>query len=215
MYDLFYLSAVILCFLIYAVIKIYLVTKKYRLKKERNEKYRNEVPGRLYETTILLLIKNFFQKNSIFKNVFLKNNNGNVTEIDILAVHNTGIYVLECKNYFGSLEGSINDKLWYHTNKKGIKYEFLNPVKQNEIHLAAVKRLLQKFDLPYYSIIIFSNKCKIPNITYKADNAYIIYQKELVSLIKYLTSQKHIYSNKVINKISDIIKQENIINTPK
>ena len=74
---------------------------------------------------------------------------------------------------------------------------------------------MQKFDLPYYSIIIFSNKCKIPNITYKADNAYIIYQKELVSLIKYLTSQKHIYSNKVIEKISEIIKQEKQINAPK
>lgn len=215
MYDLFYLSAVILCFLIYAFIKIYLVTKKYRLKKKKKEKYKNEGAGSLYETTILLLIKNFFHKNAVFKNIFLKSKNGNNTEIDILAVHNTGIYVLECKNYFGSLEGSINDKLWYHTNKKGIKYEFLNPVKQNEIHLAAVKRLLQKFDLPYYSIIIFSNKCKIPNITYKADNAYIIYQKELVSLIKYLTSQKHIYSNKVIEKISEIIKQEKQINAPK
>ena len=215
MYDLFYLSAVILCFLIYAFIKIYFVTKKYRLKKEKKEKYKNEGAGSLYETTILLLIKNFFHKNADFKNIFLKSKNGNNTEIDILAVHNTGIYVIECKNYFGTLEGSINDKLWYHTNKNGIKYDFLNPVKQNEIHIAAVKRLLQKFDLPYYSIIIFSNKCKIPNITYKADNAYIIYQKELVSLIKYLTSQKHIYSNKVIEKISEIIKQEKQINAPK
>lgn len=215
MYDLFYLSAVILCFLIYAFIKIYFVTKKYRLKKEKKEKYKNEGAGSLYETTILLLIKNFFHKNTVFKNIFLKSKNGNTTEIDILAVHNTGIYVIECKNYFGTLEGSINDKLWYHTNKNGIKYDFLNPVKQNEIHLAAAKKLLQRFDLPYYSIIIFSNKCKIPNITYKADNAYIIYQKELVSLIKYLTSQKHIYSNKVIEKISEIIKQEKQINAPK
>ena len=66
-------------------------------------------------------------------------------------------------------------------NELDLKYEFLNPVKQNEIHLAAAKKLLQKFDLPYYSIIIFSNKCKIPNITYKADNAYIIYFLDLDS----------------------------------
>lgn len=206
---------IIISFIIYAVIQVYFVTKKYKLKKERKEKYRNELPGKIYETTILLLIKNFFYKNSIFKNIFLKTENNNTTEIDILAVHNTGIYVFECKNYLGSLEGSINDKIWYHTNKKGMKYELLNPVKQNKIHVTAVKKLLNKFDLPYYSIIVFSNKCKMPNIQYKADNAYIVYQKELVSLIKYLTSQKHIYSNKVIEKIINIIKDEYLANTPK
>ena len=64
---------IIISFIIYAVIQVYFVTKKYKLKKERKEKYRNELPGKIYETTILLLIKNFFYKNSIFKNIFLCN----------------------------------------------------------------------------------------------------------------------------------------------
>lgn len=206
------LLLMILFFIVYIFIYLLKITKKYNQKRARKEKYKNESPAKQFETTILLLIKHFFINNSMFKNIYIKTQNGSLTEIDILAVHNTGIYILECKNYFGSVEGSVNDTKWYQTNKDGIKCEVPNPIKQNKYHLKAVKSLLNNFDLPYYSIVIFSNKCKMPNISYKADNTYIIYQKELVSLIQYLTSQRHIYTNKVIYKIIEIINQKSRLN---
>lgn len=216
MINLFIILTIIFIFLIYSAYYIYAVTRKYRLKRERNERFRSLPPGRQYESTIFSILKSRFKKGRLFQNVFLESVSGGATEIDVLAVHNTGIYVIECKNLIGKITGTTSDKYWQHIKADNTQYEFLSPIIQNNIHINACKKLLNKFNMPYYSIIVFNNKCIMPDITsYKAKNAYVIYQKEMMSLIKYLTSQKHIYSDKVINAISEIIKSANKKNMPK
>jgi hypothetical protein len=82
-------------------------------------------------------------------------------EIDLLLFHNTGLYVLELKDYNGYVYGKKDNEKWSvgyspETNKK-IKgthvYDFYNPIKQNEGH---IKDLNKIFPYNYKSYIIFS-----------------------------------------------------------
>lgn len=76
-----------------------------------------------------------------------------ISEIDLVLIHKTGLYVFECKNYRGKIYGSDNDEYWVSKTRNGA-FSFYNPIKQNEGHIRALKSHL---DIPMYNIVAFSN----------------------------------------------------------
>lgn len=112
----------------------------------------------------------------ILNNLHIKSKNGS-TEIDVLMIHETGIYVFESKNFSGRIYGGYKQKEL--TQKLGhTQNHFYNPIWQNEGHISALKNVLSK-ELPYISLIVFSERCELKNVPNETANLIIIQRNRL------------------------------------
>ena len=73
---------------------------------------------------------------------------GKSTEIDLLLIHETGLYVFEIKHYKGTIYGKFSDKKWTQYFRTASNNSFQNPILQNQYHIKALK---SKFpDIPIH-----------------------------------------------------------------
>ena len=106
----------------------------------------------------------------ILMNINIPTSNGRTTEIDLLFIHETGLYVFEVKHYKGTIYGKENDLKWTQYFRTEPNCTFYNPIKQNHYHIEALK---SKFNnIPIHSYIVFTNpdcelrvQCDNPQIT--------------------------------------------------
>ena len=95
------------------------------------------------------------------------------TEIDLLLIHTSGIYVLEIKDYGGWIFGSSKDKYWTQSvlNDRGeaVKYQRYNPLRQNYCHTQALRQALALpfGDVPLHSIAAFHDRCEFKKLQLK------------------------------------------------
>lgn len=203
MFELYILITIILLFLVY--LTYFILSTPQQKNIQPLDIALNH--SKNHENKINNIVAYHIEKKWIFQNIFLKKSDGKFTEIDVLAVHNTGVYVIECKYMAGKIIGDEDDKSWFQLKSNNTCNEFLNPIIQNNIHINACKQILNKYKLPYYSIIVFGNNCTIPNITsYKAKNVFITHRKDCSALINQLTSRQPIYSNQLVDTMSELIK---------
>ena len=102
----------------------------------------------------------------LFRNVYVPNGD-TTSEIDLLMVHETGLFVFESKNYGGWIYGSAEDLNWTQMFPDR-KIPFYNPVRQNQNHIKALSQYLQIPESHFYSYIVFSDRCllrKVPSDT--------------------------------------------------
>lgn len=103
----------------------------------------------------------------VLKNVYLPLK-GKTTEIDLLMLHEKGIFVFESKNYSGWIFGDSEQLNWTQSLPNGEKNHFYNPVRQNNTHIKALAAYLGKPIEDFVSYIVFSERCtlkKVPNDT--------------------------------------------------
>jgi len=133
-----------------------------------------------------------FSMHRTFRNVYITKENGKLTEIDLLAVSKKGIFVFESKNYSGWIFGNSSDKNWVATLPNGKKNRFYNPIKQNETHINALIHNLKE-DYPlikYYSLIVFSERCALKNITYDEPNTVVFQRPELRYYLRQMVKEQ-------------------------
>lgn len=126
------------------------IEEQKQLWNERGKGYYGEflVFERLYS-----LIKG---NCKILMNLNVPVDNKKTTEIDLLMIHETGIYVFEVKHYKGTIYGDEEGNVWtqyFRTTKNSV---FKNPILQNYYHVDAVKKLFP--DVPVKSVIVFTNE---------------------------------------------------------
>lgn len=113
----------------------------------------------------------FFYENLIQRGEYIPKANGETTEVDVILIHETGIYVIGSKNYKGWIFGSEEQKNWTQTlsaGRNGVqKYHFYNPVIQNKVHIKWIKEYLKMRNLPIYSYIVFGNNATLKSINVK------------------------------------------------
>lgn len=102
-----------------------------------------------------------FPKDNIFTNVYLENINTTDTEIDVMAVDASGIYVFEVKNYGGYIFGSDKDETWTQVMNKRTKNKFYSPIRQNFAHEKALERYLNVNDSKIHPMVVFNNRAKL------------------------------------------------------
>lgn len=78
------------------------------------------------------------------------------TEIDCLMICKSGFVVYEAKHYDGTIFGKPHDRTWTQHFRTSGNFKFNNPLKQNQYHIQALKRLFP--DIPCYSVVIFTNQ---------------------------------------------------------
>jgi hypothetical protein len=123
------------------------------------------------------------------------------TQLDNLLVTTKAVYVIEVKNYAGRVYGGQYQDQWYQTirydNKRRgrggrtytkthiAKNAFFNPIKQNLIHVNAIKQSIQSVQpLPLLNVVVFMNRGNITNVEMKDDTSYVINRRHLSRLVK-------------------------------
>ena len=106
-------------------------------------------------------LERFGEEHKLLTNIYLPKEDGTTTEIDLIMITATGIYVFESKNYSGWIFGDENTKLWTQSLKGGKKYRFYNPIWQNKKHISALQKHLRLDNNMFRSYIIFSERCEL------------------------------------------------------
>ncbi len=143
------------------------------------------------------------------------------SEIDVLLIHEKGIFVIESKNYSGWIFGSAGQKQWTQMLNKQTKYRFYNPIIQNNTHIKALSDYLRIDRAIIKSFIVFSERCelkKIPENTpeytiLRRHNLLRYLRKELEERAAILTPDtiENIYKTLLpMTNVSDEVKQEHI-----
>ncbi len=125
-------------------------------------------------------------------NIYLPKRNNETTEIDLLLISPKGLFVFESKNYGGWIFGNEAHRNWTQAFPLGRgrshKEQFYNPVMQNSSHITHLRRLIGE-NIPMWSIIVFSNKCTLKDITIRSGNVHVINRYDVASVIDRICGQ--------------------------
>lgn len=150
--------------------------------------------GEAGESKIYNLIQNgISEPKFILKNLYVPKGDGKTTEIDLILIHSTGLYVIESKNYKGWIFGDEKSENWTQCLNKGPegteKNKLYNPVKQNYNHIKYLREYLEKSDdIPIKSLVVFGKDTELKSITLNTDNVVVITVDDLLNTLNaYIT----------------------------
>lgn len=87
------------------------------------------------------------------------------TEIDILFIHNSGIYIIESKDFGGWIYGNINDTHWIQSFSKYRKYSFYSPILQNYSHKKSLEKIIPDYISNIKNMVVFSNRSILKKVS--------------------------------------------------
>lgn len=182
--------------------------------------YKNAGQFGEYVTEYALKNNNLKGQYIVLKNIYIPYKN-KTTEVDLIMIHEKGIFVFESKNYSGWIFGKKDDINWVQRMGNGSKNAFYNPIRQNNTHILA---LSEYFNLPmsaFTSYIIFSERCTLKKVPESTDEIVILRRHRMLKhLRKVLKNREIIYTKdeiqeferklKPLTNVSDDIKKQHI-----
>lgn len=138
----------------------------------------------------------------ILMNLQIPTGDGRTTEIDLLLIHETGLYVFEMKHYKGTIYGRSADQKWTQYFRTAPNSHFHNPILQNQYHIHALQKIFPY--VPIYSLIVFTNpECDL-RIEHNELGITVCKLDSLYSLLYLLETQNKLFD---INHIDDIFNK--------
>ena len=114
-------------------------------------------------------------------NCYIPKDDGTTSEIDVVLLHSSGIYVFESKNYSGWIFGTETQKMWTQTFPNGRKEKFYNPIMQNSTHIKWLMNILPDIDKStFHSVIVFSERCELKKVNLTSDNHIVLKRNYLM-----------------------------------
>ena len=146
----------------------------------------------------------------LINNLVLLGDNGVSHQIDHILIRENGVFVIETKNYYGLISGKEEDSFWtrsYFVKGKVKKATFHNPLKQNQSHIRAIKKIIGK-DYPIYCFVVFVQNNSASLDLFNACDA-----RNLIQRINLLTSEKELSKSEIetINEL--LLAKEAYLNT--
>ena len=165
-----------------------------------------------------MLIKNGFTNAKYIFNREIPKSDGLNTELDLIIIHEKGIFVVENKHYTTRIYGNALDHDLTIIDHSGNKKSIYNPIKQNENHVVALKEFLKLKDLyindektPVYSIVVFTAEGNdktddiISGITTVGTETKVCTSQNVYHIINQLISSSNSTTNINVSKINDIL----------
>ncbi len=126
-------------------------------------------------------------------NLYVPKKDGTFSEIDAVYISNSGIFVVESKNYSGWIFGNETDTNWVQTLPQGNgvpaqKTQFYNPIKQNQTHISVLRDIIGD-TYSIFSLIVFSERCTLKNINYSSKDVKVIKRDSLNSAMLELSAK--------------------------
>lgn len=141
--------------------------------------------------------------SNILTNVYLPTENG-TTELDLVYLTTSGIYVIESKNFSGWIFGNEKSRNWTSVIYK-TKHKFFNPIWQNRKHVKYLKKALG--DVHTHSIIVFSQRCELKKL--EVGNNIVIKRNHLRQVIKQDLSNQVYTQNEIDSFYYELKKYSN------
>ena len=197
---------------------------KYNIKNvqslltEDKNKYRGSYGEWLTEYKIEKNITGYYQ---MFKNIYVpyltKDKEERTTEIDIIIIHETGLYIIESKNYSGWIFGSENQKMWTQCLPDRTRKQFYNPIRQNRTHIDILSKHIKINKERMKSFIVFSERCELKKVPKSTETFTIVKRENFTKAITNEISKKEItFTKKQVDFISSkIAKLTNASNETK
>lgn len=166
-------------------LKIYIdfKTSNYRHASDHNfwQTFFNK--GNMGEYKIYRSLEKVKGEKLLLTNLYIPKEDGSTTEIDLVMITKSGLFVVESKNYSGWIFGDEKDRNWTQTFPNKQQFRFFNPIWQNKGHIKALKNVLAiTEDSLVHSFIIFSNHCELKEITVTSSNVQV-FQRDLLKQI--------------------------------
>lgn len=132
---------------------------------------------------------------------------GKTSEIDVMLIHEKGIFVIESKNYSGWIFGSAEQQKWTQCINKNTKKQFYNPIKQNKTHISALSEYLKIDKEKIKSFIVFSERCELKKIPENTKEYVITKRDNLLKLIeKEIEEKENKFTKDEVDKIEEKLK---------
>lgn len=141
-------------------------------------------PGRSGEYLIYRCLKVLDGQHKLLTNVYLPKGDGTTSEIDLIMLIETGIYVFESKNFSGWIFGDENSKFWTQSLKGGKKFRFYNPIWQNKKHISVLQNHLGLGSEVFRSYIIFSERCELKKMFVRSPEVKVMNRNALIGEMK-------------------------------
>ena len=164
---------------------------------------------------VLKLLKAEFPSQTIFHDLYLKNEYGNYSQIDLVLATKVGIIVFEVKEYSGWIFGSGNQNKWTQVLAYGKqKYYFYNPILQNKKHVENLKTKLTAFqNIPFFSVVVFFGDCEFRDVSFIPKNTFLTKSRRVIKVVKKIIEENEstIYKSKrdVVNILSLAVENGN------
>ncbi|GHU58463.1 hypothetical protein FACS1894133_3280 [Clostridia bacterium] len=133
------------------------------------------------ERDIYDILRSCIYEPNILRNVYVEKADGRLTEVDLIAVTESGIFVVESKNFNAKIYGSGKAKNWTAYYNGGSKTTFYNPIRQNLIHIGAVAYNINKLfptrrtgEVVIYSFVVFGKDSALNRVEYTQLNTFVI-----------------------------------------
>lgn len=167
--------------------------------------------GRYGEYLTYKNLKRFERNGGKFLfNVYIPKGNNGTSEIDAMLICSKGLFIFESKNYSGWIFGHEMQRNWTQTlpigRGRSHKEYFYNPIMQNASHIRHLKRIIDR-NVPMRSIVVFSERCVLKDITIRSDNVSVIKRNNVLSVVTKICSQMpddvltQIEINNIFNKL--------------
>ncbi|WP_276917722.1 NERD domain-containing protein [Aneurinibacillus aneurinilyticus] len=200
-----------------SIILLLFILSKSKSAKKKKRKHREvlsqpeekiQQKGRIGEKIVQDILSRLGNEYIGFHDIMIQGNNGNTAQIDHIVFSPYGIFVIETKAYNGYIKGYEDAKNWVQFLKKQQRYEFYNPIKQNEQHIKALRTVLNDSAslLPIVSIIVFVGT---KNIEVEATKAIVIRESELLTVIRNHVNEK--LTMQQTYEMTDMLQKMNII----
>ena len=122
--------------------------------------FQNKIIGFIGEKYTAGIIRSA-SRGIVFRDVYVEGSHG-VQQIDLLAITQKGILVIEKKTWIGLIVGNAYDKEWrVFVNCGKQKYSMKNPHHQNFGHVQALADNFPKWKDKLVSLVIFGNNAKL------------------------------------------------------
>ena len=193
-------------------LKLLLINAKYKVSGYRdacgNSFFQTVFSkGNYGEFLLFRVLEKLSGENKLLANVYLPEADRTTTEVDLLLINQTGIYVFESKNYSGWIFGDEKNKMWTQTLKNGKKSKFFNPIWQNKGHMSALEKVLPVDSNLLHSYIVFSERCKLKNVKFNSVNVHVIKRDRLRTVLEAaIKDNAELLSELQINEIYDKLR---------
>lgn len=163
-----------------------------------------QIKGKFGEQLVESILNTLGDEYLVLNDLLIRTSSNKTSQIDHMIISPYGIFVIETKYYRGLICGNKEEKQWsQYLNHGSQKYNFLNPIMQNESHIKVVKNTIinsygNDLNLPIVSIVTFSKIATLSD--YILDNNLAIYYSEIPNFIFNFGKEKKIE----INTVKDI-----------
>lgn len=171
----------------------------------RQARDKSKIKGEKGEAELIREISKLFSRSHIITNAYIPNKTYGTTEVDIIAIDKTGVYVFESKNYNGVVHGDLREQKIKITYPNRQTFEFFNPVRQNYKHTESIKEYLNIGSSHVYSYVVFGKDTVIGKLEYGAKDTKITVIGKIGEIlekdIKQRTQNKPLLSDSYLNEI--------------